>query len=107
MTILNRRGFVKSILTTAVGAPSAYAAFSRGVFSNESDPVQNLENGGQQLRLSPVGTPLTFQNYLHGGNEWRPSTLSGDPIVGGPSFPLTASSILLRGNAAICVRPGS
>lgn len=107
MTLLNRRGFVKTILTTAAGTTSAYAVLGRGLPLEETDQGEtasslNLENGGQQLRLSSVGAPLTFQNFLRIGNEWKPSTLSGVPIVIGPSFPLVTSSIRHQENAAVC-----
>ena len=91
MTLFKRRGFVKTILTTAAGTTSAYAVLGRELPLEETDQGEtasslNLENGGQQLRLSSVGAPLTFQNFLRIGNEWKPSTLSRVPIViGHPS----------------------
>lgn len=107
MTLLNRRGFVKTVLTTAAGTTSACAVLRHGLPREETDKGEaaysmNLENGGQQLRLSPVGLPLTFQNFLRIGNEWKPSTLSRIPIVVGPSFPLVTSSIKYQENAAAC-----
>jgi len=35
---------------------------------------------------------LTFQNFVRVVNEWHPATLLQNPLVTGPSFPLTASS---------------
>lgn len=107
MTLFKRRGFVKTILTTAAGTTSAYAVLGRELPLEETDQGEtasslNLENGGQQLRLSSVGAPLTFQNFLRIGNEWKPSTLSRVPIVIGPSFPLVTSSIRHQQNAAVC-----
>jgi hypothetical protein len=107
MRLLNRRGFVKTIVTTAAGTTSAYAVLGHGLPCEETDQREaassvELESGGQQLRLSPVGTPLAFQNFLRIGNEWKSSTLSRIPIVVGPSFSLVTSSIRHQENAAVC-----
>ena len=36
---------------------------------------------------------LTFQNFVRVANEWHPATLPQNPLVTGPSFPLTASRV--------------
>jgi hypothetical protein len=107
MTILNRRGFVKTILVTAASAAPALARFRSEISFPEfaeagaSSPVI-LENGEQQLRLSPAGTPLTFQNFLRVGSEWKPSTLAGVPLVTGASFPLVASQLRRESIGVTC-----
>src|SRR5437867_1776277 len=68
MSLLKRRSFVKTILATAASGSPACAAFYDGVsFRSPADtntPSSTiLENGAQQLRLSPVGTPLSFPNH--------------------------------------------
>src|SRR5262249_41230253 len=103
MTILNRRGFVKTFLVTAAGAAPAYAALGPGELlrdrlTSDTAASVNLENGEQQLRFSPTGTQLSLQNFLRVGNEWKASTLPGNPIVMGPSFPLMTSSVRHEGN---------
>ncbi len=105
MTLVNRRGFVKTILATAASSSPAVATLRSGMnlSSVADDSVSTiLENGDQQLRLSPVGAPLTFQNFLRAGNEWKPSTLEGIPFVTGTSFTLTTSQIRRDGPAVIC-----
>lgn len=99
--LIHRRYFVKSMLATAAGAP-AYAALSHAIIPEESVHSVSLENGEQQLRLSSVGSPLTFQNFLRAGTEWKPSTLPGTPLITGPSLRLTASSIRNEGKVIFC-----
>ena len=41
--------------------------------------------------MSSGGGALTFQNFVRVANEWHPATLPQNPLVTGPSFPLTAS----------------
>ncbi len=62
----------------------------------------NLENGDQQLRLSPIGAPLAFQNFVRVGNEWKPATLPGIPLVTGASFPLVTSRLRRDGLTVAC-----
>ncbi len=106
MTLLNRRGFVKTIMATAACSSPAFAAFYRGVpFSSSADTDSsstNLESGAQQLRLSPVGTPLTFQNFLLGEGQWKPATLPRVPFVTGASFPLVSSHVRREGQRILC-----
>src|ERR1700751_6004765 len=95
MNLLNRRSFVKTILATAASGSPASAAFYGGVSFPSPDTNTSsstiLENGAQQLRLSPVGTPLSFQNFLLVEGEWKAATLPGVRLVTGASFPLMTS----------------
>jgi hypothetical protein len=106
MNILNRRGFVKTILATAATSSPAFAALYGGLsFPTSADAdssLTNLESGAQQLRLSPVGTPLTFQNFLRTEGQWKPATLPRVPFVTGASFPLVSSHIRREGQQIIC-----
>ena len=104
MTVLSRRGFLK---TCAVSA--AAARYGRGLHglnllpaADNSGAFASLENGGQQLRVSPEGDLLSFQNFLRVGNEWRPATLPGISLVTGSSFPLRAASITKSGLVLKC-----
>ena|SRR5258706_11529001 len=106
MNILNRRGFVKTILATAATSSPAFAALNGGLsfptFADADSSLTNLESGTQQLRLSPVGTPLTFQNFVRAEGEWKPATLPGVPFVTGPSFSLVSSHIRREGQRILC-----
>jgi hypothetical protein len=107
MTPLNRRRFMKTLLATAASAAPAYANFRKGVAlpSTETETASastDLEAGDQQLRLSPVGVPLAFQNFVRVGNEWKPATLAGVPLVTGPSFPLVTSRLRRDGFSVVC-----
>jgi hypothetical protein len=107
MSLLNRRSFVKTILATAASGSPASAAFYGGVsFPSPADtntPSSTiLENGAQQLRLSPVGTLLTFQNFLLVEREWKPATLPGVRLVTGASFPLMTSHTSREGQRITC-----
>lgn len=107
MTLLNRRGFMKTLLATAASASPAYAKMRSGMplstfaKADASSPMI-LENGDQQLRLSSVGALLTFQNFVRAGGEWKPSTLADVPIVTGPSFPLVTSQVRREGASVVC-----
>jgi len=86
MSHFNRRGFMRTLLVTAVGAGPAYAGISTGITlpSFESDPPPPstiLENGSQQLRISPTGSPLAFQNFLRVGDRVEASHPSNNAIV--------------------------
>jgi hypothetical protein len=121
MRALNRRFFVKTLLATAASAGPAYATLHKGIglpfkeskgerFSADhaaSIDSISVDAGNQQLRISPGGAPLGFQNFLRVGNEWKPATLASVPLVAGASFPLVAerikhdrSSIWCEGKAA-------
>lgn len=94
----NRRGFLRTLLVTAVGGGPTHASISKGItcpFSEAGYPSlpTNLEHGSQQLRISPTGSALAFQNFLRIGAEWRPATLPNNPILVGTSFPLVTSRI--------------
>jgi hypothetical protein len=106
MNILNRRGFVKAILATAATSSPAFAALYGGLsFPNYPDAdssLTNLESGAQQLRLSAVGTPLTFQNFVLAEGQWKPATLPRVPFVTGPSFPLVSSHIRRARQGILC-----
>jgi hypothetical protein len=110
MTPPNRRIFVKTLLATAAGASPAYAALHRSIGhpllgSNESaDDAHSfsLDAAGQQLRISPQGAPLGFQNFLRIGDEWKPSTVAAVPFVSGASFPLVAQYIKRGGSTIHC-----
>lgn len=114
MSALNRRVFVKTLLVTAASAAPAYATLRRGMggvpstetdrpFSFGDDPASVIvEAGNQQLRVSPAGSPLTFQNFLRAGTDWKPSTLSGVPLVTGASFPLLTERIKHEGSSVRC-----
>jgi hypothetical protein len=107
MTLLHRRSFVKTILATAASGSHACAGFYAGVsFPTFADTASSsptiLESGAQQLRLSPVGTPLTFQNFLFARGEWKPATLPGVQLVTGASFPMVTSHVSREGQRIIC-----
>ena len=107
MTLLNRRSFVKTILATAASSSPACAGFCGGVaFPTSADRSSSsstiLESGAQQLRLSLVGTPLSFQNFLFVEGEWKPATLPGVQLVTGASFPLMISHLSREGHRIIC-----
>ena len=112
MSEFNRRRFVKTMLATAVGAAPSYAGFPARIAlpSFESDLPSlstDLENGPQQLRVSPIGTPLAFQNFLRVGDEWKPATLANNPVVTGASFPLLTSHVRREGSSVLCVGEGN
>src|SRR5216683_524049 len=107
MALLNRRSFVKTVLATAASGSPACSGFYAGVaFPTTADSSSSsstiLESGAQQLRLSPVGTPLTFQNFLLVEGEWKPATLPGVQLVTGSSFPLMASHVSREGQRITC-----
>jgi hypothetical protein len=96
MILPNRRGFMKTLLLTAASALSGRLDFSQAIAlpSLELETTAastNLENGDQQLRFLPVGGPFAFQNFVRVSNQWKPATLSGIPVLSGPSFPLLTS----------------
>ena len=107
MTLLNRRGFVKTFLATAAGGSHACAGFYPGVsFPTFADRASSspttLESGAQQLRLSPVGTPLTYQNFLFAEGKWKSATLPGVQLVTGASFPMVSSHVSREGQRIVC-----
>src|SRR5579871_1263447 len=104
MSLLSRRGFIKSCVVSAAGARYSRRSQSLNLLLAEDQPVAStsLENGDQQLRLSPEGGIFSFQNFLRVANEWRPATLPGIPLVTGPSFPLHASHTSRSGSVLKC-----
>src|SRR5260370_29591860 len=106
MTLLNRRGFVKTIVATAACTSPAFATFYGGlplpISADLDSSSTNLESDTQQLRLSPVGTPLTFQNFVRAEGQWKPATLASVPFVTGASFPLVSSHVRREGQQILC-----
>src|ERR1700730_17723651 len=115
MSTLNRRFFVKTLLAGAASAAPACAALHKriafpatgthggpDVRSAGDSASLNVEAGTQQLRVAPIGTPLSFQNFLRIGSEWKPSTLAGVPFVTGASFPLITERIKRNGSTIRC-----
>lgn len=100
MSAISRRGFIKTCAVSAaaarhVGSVHSAAALDVGAFTK-------LENGEQQLRVSPQGDLFSFQNFLRVGNDWQAATLPGIPLVTGSSFPLRAASITRSGSVLKC-----
>src|ERR1700682_2093679 len=111
MSQFNRRRFMKTLLVTAVGAAPAYAGSPARIAlpSFESDLPSlstSLENGAQQLRISPTGSRLTFQNFLRVGDEWKPATLANNAVVTGASFPMVTSRVRREGSRVLCQGEG-
>src|SRR5271166_5878667 len=108
----NRRGFLRTLLVTAVGAGPVRASISEKItwpLSSETDLPSlptNLEHGSQQLRISPSGAPLAFQNFLRTGDEWKPATLPNNPFIVGSSFPLVTSRITSEDSRVRCEGQG-
>jgi hypothetical protein len=107
MSLIHRRGFVKTMLATAAGASSPFAEplSARATLATEPEPALPsavLELGDQQLRISSAGGPLAFQNFVRVSNEWHPATLPGVPFVSGRSFPLAASRLSKKSDGVIC-----
>jgi hypothetical protein len=106
MSLLNRRGFMKTFVATAAVAPSLVVRRSDvfGLLPREQGrlaAVTSLEHGDQQLRVSGSGVTFHFQNFLRVANDWRPAMLPGTPLVTGPSFPLVASRVSQSGRTII------
>ena len=109
MTPPNRRFFVKTLLAAAGAAP-AYARLHKNIVlpfagsKTSADDILsiNLDSGTQQLRISPEGSPLSFQNFLRAAEEWKPSTLAAVPFVSGASFPLITRHIKRDGSTVRC-----
>src|SRR5436309_454519 len=112
MSKFNRRRFMKTLLVTAVGAVPAYPRSPARIVlpSFDSDlPTlsTSLENGSQQLRISPTGSPLTFQNFLRVGDEWKAATLANNAVITGTSFPLVTSRVRREGSTVFCQGKGN
>jgi hypothetical protein len=114
MSALNRRFFVKTLLASAASAAPACAALHKRITfpatPSDGDLSQstgdsaslNIDAGTQQLRIAPVGSPLSFQNFLRIGSEWKPATLAAVPFVTGASFPLITEHIKRNGSNIRC-----
>ena len=114
MGALNRRFFVKTLLASAASAAPACAALHKRIafpaspsdgdnFQSVGDAASlNIDAGAQQLRIAPIGSPLSFQNFLRVGSEWKPATLAGVPFVTGVSFPLITQRIKRNGSSIRC-----
>jgi hypothetical protein len=112
MSPLNRRGFLRTLLVTAASAGPAYARISPGIawpFSAPAlpSPGASLEHGSQQLRISPAGSPLAFQNFLRIGGEWKPATLANNPLIAGDSFRLISSRVQAEDSRIRCAGQGN
>src|SRR6266705_915298 len=95
MRLIHRRGFMKTLIATAVGTSTLCARSSRAaalLATEKKSASDNLQNGDQQLQVSSGTGSLTFQNLVRVLNEWHPATLPQIPLVTGPSFRLTAST---------------
>jgi hypothetical protein len=107
MNGLNRRIFVKTLLATAAYSSSAHAAVRNGFATfdaetNDNSATTDIELGGQRLRISRAGVPLTFQNFLRIDNDWKPATMSGVPLIAGSSFSLIPSRVQRDGLRVRC-----
>src|SRR5712671_3372490 len=111
MSQLNRRGFIRTLLVAGVVAGPAHASISAGSAWPFAEPdlpslATTLEHGPQQLRISPVGSPLAFQNFLRIGDEWKPATLPGNPFIVGESFPLVTTRVQREDSRIHCAGEG-
>ena len=114
MSALNRRFFVKTLLASAASAAPACAALHKRIafpataidgdhFKSIDDSAYlTIDVGAQQLRIAPIGSPLSFQNFLSVGSEWKPATLAGVPFVTGTSFPLVTERVKRNGSSVRC-----
>ena len=114
MSALNRRFFVKTLLASAASAAPACAAFHERIafpawgtdgdhFQSTGDSASlNIDAGDQQLRIGPIGSPLSFQNFLRAGSEWKAATLASVPFVTGASFPLVTERVKRNGPSVHC-----
>ncbi len=88
---------MKTLIATAVGTSPLYARLSPAAALLATDKKSasasdTLQNGDQQLQVSSGKGALTFQNFVRVSNEWHPATLPQNPLVSGPSFPLSATT---------------
>ena len=111
MSQFNRRGFMRTLLVTAVGTAPIHAAVANKTAwpffeSDLSASSLDLENGQQQLRISPTGSPFAFQSFLRINNEWKPATLPNNPFIAGDSFPLITSHVKHEDYRILCTGEG-
>jgi hypothetical protein len=105
MSEINRRGFVKTVLASAAGIVLLQETSASLFAFGAENPVSNfhvLEAGEQQLRVSPAGGLLSFQNFLRSGSDWKPSTLASVPVITGPSFPLNTVQVTQQTGKLLC-----
>src|SRR5450755_1520713 len=111
MNVLNRRIFVKTLLAAAASSSAAssssaaYGALRRGIALSpvaEDNSGASIEFGDQRLRVSAAGMPITYQNFLRIGTDWKPATLAGVPLVTGASFALVTSRLQSEGLRVLC-----
>jgi hypothetical protein len=115
MNALNRRFFVKTLLASAASAAPAYATLHKGfrlppANGSSSAPATasiNLDAGDQQLRISPAGTPLSFQNFLRVDTEWKAGTLPGVSVLSGLSFALNTERVKQEQSSVRCEGTGT
>jgi len=98
---------MKTMLATTAGASSVCMEAQPAValFATEQESTSTseiLEHGDQQLRISPAGGLLGFQNFVRASNGWKPATLPSIPFVSGRSFPLAGLRVSRRNGAVIC-----
>jgi len=111
MSQSNRRGFMRTLLVAGVVAGPAHASISAGFawpfFDSDLPSLStSLEHGSQQLRISPVGSPLAFQNFLRIGDAWKPATLPNNPFIVGESFPLITTRVQREDSRIHCAGEG-
>src|SRR5690349_24870597 len=111
MSQVNRRGFMRTLLVTAVGAVPAHTSVADKIAwpffgSDLSASSLDLDHGSQQLRVSPSGSLFAFQNFLRINDEWKPATLPNNPFIVGDSFPLVTSQIKREGSGVRCAGEG-
>lgn len=106
MSQIDRRVFVKSIVSTAAGTALVQQIPAELFATETSSGFHTLESGSQQLRLSSAGGPLTFQNFVKTVDGWKPATLAGVPVITGPSFPLKTTRISQAANSFTCEGEG-
>lgn len=107
MSLLSRRGFMKTLLVTAASPAPLWVDSSRAstwlpMENDQAAASVMLEHGGQRLQVSGPGSPFTFQNFLRVAGEWKPASLPGNVLVTGPSFPLLTSHVSSEASALIC-----
>jgi len=108
MSLLSRRGFMKTLLVTAASPSPLWVDSCRANLwlpPTKNEPAAasaTLEHGGQRLQVSSPGSPFAFQNFLRVAGEWKPATLPGNLLVTGPSFSLLTSGVSSEGSALAC-----
>ena len=102
MSVLSRRGFIKTCVISAAGARFSRGSENRNLSASEADAFTAMNSGDQQLRVSSKAGIFGFQNFLRVGSEWRPATLPNVSLVTGPSFSLHSSAISVTGSVLKC-----